>query len=428
MGVPHMPAARITRATAALGLFIVASALLSPIACAQSCTSDVNGDGVVNSADLAKLLADWDSTCPATIDSVSPAIGSVLGGTALTVTGTGLAATSSVTIGGVACTNLTVVSSTEIRVTTPSGAPGPSPLSVTTPAGTTTIKNGYTYGANLPWATVLEYSPNPAVVTDAALRNAIAATGLPWRVRHTASQVEMLLVPPGTFSMGCSASNQFGCAAPSPGETYGREEPVHAVTLTGAFYIGRYEITQAQWTAVMGTNPSFHVGSNGYPGAMTRPVEMVSWNTVQTYLSLTGMRLPTEAEWEYAYRAGTTTAFHSLPGHLDGTNDDTLVGSISWNTANSGSQTRPVGEKAANALGLHDMAGNVWEWVNDWYLENYYASSPDTNPTGPSTGSFRVLRGGSWYSGSNPMRASSRSFTTPANTATNYGFRVARTP
>jgi formylglycine-generating enzyme required for sulfatase activity len=279
----------------------------------------------------------------------------------------------------------------------------------------------------LPWATVLEFAPDPAVVTNGALRKAIAATGLPWRVRDNGTQIEMLLVPPGTFNMGCSASNTYGC--------FSDANPVHAVTLTNAFYIGRYEVTQALWTARMGSNPSFHQNASAEVPAEqvpNRPVEQVSWNTIQGFLSATGLRLPTEAEWEYAYRAGTTTAFHSMPGFPNGTNDDTQVGNIAWwgaySGGNSAEQPRPVGQKAANALGLHDMSGNVWEWVNDWFSSNYYASSPSTNPPGPATGSFRVLRGGSWSNVTADLRSSDRYYTTPGVAIGNGGFRVARAP
>jgi len=234
----------------------------------------------------------------------------------------------------------------------------------------------------------------------------------------------MLLVPPGTFNMGCSASNVYGCNS--------AETPVHAVTLTNAFYIGRYEVTQAQWTARMGSNPSwFQSASAQVPAAQVpnRPVEQVSWNTIQGFLSATGLRLPTEAEWEYAYRAGTTTAFHSMPAFPNGTNDDTQVGNIAWVTSNSASQTRPVGGKAANALGLHDMSGNVEEWVNDWYSATYYASSPPTNPPGPATGSDRVLRGGGWANISRDVRSSDRlGDGSPGNSSAGIGFRVARAP
>jgi formylglycine-generating enzyme required for sulfatase activity len=268
--------------------------------------------------------------------------------------------------------------------------------------------------SELPWATVLEQAPNPSVVTNASLRASIMATGLPWRVRDNGTGIEMLLVPPGTFDMGCiQGSNSFGC--------YPWEQPVHAVTLTNALYIGRYEVTQAQWQAKMGNNPSYFQGNS------QRPVETVSWNTIQGFLSATGLRLPTEAEWEYACRAGTTTPFHSGPGFPNGTTDDDLVGQLAWFSCNDGCITKPAGGKAANALGLHDMLGNVWEWCNDWY--GGYSSAPQTNPTGPGSGSTRVLRGGAWNDNSSYVRSSIRYGSyAPDYADLNIGFRVARNP
>jgi formylglycine-generating enzyme required for sulfatase activity len=330
-----------------------------------------------------------------------------------------------VTIGGAAATSVTVVNATTLTAVTPAGTQGTRDVVVAAFGGTATAVRGFEY--TLAWYTVLEQSPDPAVVTNAALREGIIATGRPWRVRDNVSNIEMLLVPPGTFNMGCSASNQYGC---NPDEN-----PVHEVTLTDALYIGRYEVTQAQWTARMGANPSAFQGASAeVPAAQVpnRPVETVSWDTIQGFLSATGLRLPTEAEWEYAYRAGTTTAFHSMPGSPNGTNDDTQLGNIAWwggyLGGNSVEQTRPVGGKAANALGLHDMSGNVWEWVNDWYGENYYASSPATNPPGPATGSRRVLRGGSWNNVSYFLRSPVRGHYTPGLTSSNVGFRIARNP
>ena len=272
-----------------------------------------------------------------------------------------------------------------------------------------------------PWGVVLEVEPEPAVITDPEWRERIVATGLPWRVQENASGIEMLLVPPGTFMMGCSPSNQYGCG--------GDENPVHEVTLTQAFYLGRYEVTQAQWTAVMGSNPSnFQGASAEVPAAQIslRPVERVSWNMIQGFEAETGLRLPTEAEWEYACRAGTMTAFNLSP---NGTNDDGLLGQLAWFDSNAASQTRPVGQKQANNLGLHDMHGNVWEWVEDWYGSGYYAQSPAIDPPGPISGSDRVLRGGSWSGNSGRCRASDRSFGSPdAGYFVGLGFRAARTP
>jgi formylglycine-generating enzyme required for sulfatase activity len=179
----------------------------------------------------------------------------------------------------------------------------------------------------------------------------------------------------------------------------------------------------------MGSNPSgFQNASTQVPAAQVpnRPVEWVSWNTIQGFLTQTGMRLPTEAEWEYAYRAGTTTAFHGFTGYLSGTNDDSLLGNIAWFSSNSNSQTRPVGGKLGNGYGLHDMSGNVYEWVNDRFSS--YSSGAQTNPSGPATGSNRVFRGGSWGNVSDNCRASIRNNTFPDFINLYVGFRAARTP
>ena len=484
-------------------------ALASP-AIAQTCAGDINDDGKVDGGDLGVLLTNW-GTCPAAIQSVSPTQGSVLGGTIITILGSGLATTSGAAIGGVPCTAVQVLSPSQVRATTPAGSVGAALITVTTASGTlqasvtfsytqqsvtsivpntgpynggtsitivgsglsgttgvtvggvpatsfqvvsagsivaTTpagsvgpvdvvlsgsfgtleVPDGFSYQNQfLPaWATLIEANPNPTVIWNPSLRAAIAASGLPWRVKDTATQIEMVLIPPGTFQMGCSASSQYGCSSD--------ESPVHQVTLTNAFYLGRYEITQAQWSAKMGSNPSSFQSSSGQvPSSQvpSRPVDSVTWNMVAGsggFLAQTGMRLPTEAEWEYAYRAGATTAFHGFTGYLNGTNNDSLVGNIAWSGSNSVSQTRPVGGKLGNGLGLYDMSGNVWEWVSDWYGATYYGSGPVQNPTGPLTGTSRVLRGGSWFNPTNSLRSSYRYYYLPGSTFNDFGFRVARNP
>jgi formylglycine-generating enzyme required for sulfatase activity len=363
-----------------------------------------------------------------TLTSVSPAYGLTTGGTLITLTGTDLSGATSVTIGGVAATNVQVFDGTTVTAITPPGTAGVCSVSVTTPYGTATLPTGFVY-VNEPqvpsWATLVEPLPDPAVVWDNALQNEILASGFAWHVKDTNTQIEMMLIPPGTFQMGCSPSNLYACEE--------CEYPVHTVTLTNAFYMGRYEVTQAQWQAQMGSNPShFHNASKQVPAAQVpnRPVEMVSWNTIQGYLAQTGMRLPTEAEWEYAYRAGTTTAFHGFTGfdglYLNGTNDSTLAGNIAWDGWNAHYQTHPVGGKLANGFGLHDMTGNVWEWVSDWF--GPYPSNPQVNPTGPANGSNRLKRSSGWQFHAIIGSSSHRTPWGGDSPEPFFGFRVARNP
>ncbi len=399
--------------------------LLIQYGAAEPESGDLNLDGTVDGADISILLSNWGlgsgGQPPMSITAVNPAQGPTAGGTPIVIWGTNLGGVTSVTVGGAAATAVVVVSPNQVTAVTPPGAPGAQDVVVTTASRSATKVDGFSYV--LSWATVLEQAADPAVVTNATLRSAIVATGFPWRVRDNETNIEMVLIPPGTFDMGCSASNAYGCNAD--------ESPVHTVTLTKAFYMGRYEVTQAQWTARMGSNPSFfNSASAEVPAAQVplRPVERVSWDTVQNFLAATGLRLPTEAEWEYAYRASTTTAFHGFTGYPNGTNDDTLVGNIAWYSATSNAQTRPVGGKAANGFGLHDMSGNVWEWVNDRYLDDYYASSPSVNPQGPLSGDYRGLRGGSWLNDISSARASFRVPYVPNQTFQHIGVRVARQP
>ena len=262
------------------------------------------------------------------------------------------------------------------------------------------------------WAKVLQWNPDSDVVPDADVRAKIVASGFPWRVLDTGTGIEMLLIPGGTFNMGCSASNNDSCSSV--------ENPTHQVTLSKAFYLGKTEVTQAQWQAKMSSNPSY------FSGNANNPVERVSWNDIAGFNTATGLRLPSEAEWEYACRGGTTTAFHSMPGYPNGTNDDSLLGYIAWYNSNSGSTTHAVAGKAANAFGMYDMSGNVWEWCNDWY--GSYAAGNATDPAGPSLGWARVLRGGNWSYGSDGCRSSGRNGGVPDYRDSYVGFRVARTP
>ena len=259
----------------------------------------------------------------------------------------------------------------------------------------------------LPWASVLEVAPDPLVVQDPRWRERIVETGWPWRVRHDASGVELLLVPPGDYRRGASQGDDNAASD---------EKPAHRVRLTQPFYLGRHEVTQAQWELVMGSNPA----RESQP---EKPVERISWLDArgpEGFLARAGagLRLPTEAEWEYAARAGSTDA------HYGPIND------VAWHEGNSEGSPRPVGTRRANALGFHDMLGNVWEWCEDWYAEIEYLkhTTGANDPTGPERGNLRVLRGGSWYFMGAHCRASVRVAVRPGNRAGAFGLRVALTP
>jgi formylglycine-generating enzyme required for sulfatase activity len=259
------------------------------------------------------------------------------------------------------------------------------------------------------WAILIEGPPNAEVMTDPALRAAIATTGLAWRVRDRSTQIEMLLVPPGVYQMGCTS-------APYPGACQPSELPLHQVTLTNAFYLGRFEVTQAQWTATGAHNASYF---RDYPDSADRPVERVAWTPIQSFLLATGMRLPTEAEWEFACRAGTLGPLYN------NSMDEGSLAALAWYASNSLDKTHPVGQRAPNPLGFYDMLGNVWEIVDDWF--DSYSSVNQTNPLGPKSGYNHVARGGSWETASYEIRASFR-FGTTESLDFRQGFRVARNP
>ncbi|MFH1132602.1 MAG: formylglycine-generating enzyme family protein [Pseudomonadota bacterium] len=248
----------------------------------------------------------------------------------------------------------------------------------------------------------------------------------------------------GTFTMGSPPSE--ACR--------GSNETQHQVTLTNDFEISKYEVTQQEFQALMGYNPSYFLSCGN-----DCPVEQVNWHQAAAYCNAlstqkgysqcyactgggpsitcsealaysgqniyrcSGYRLPTEAEWEYAYRAGTTTAFYS--GGITSCSSDLNANDIGWYVANSGGKTHPVGLKQANTWGLYDMAGNAWEWCHDWY--GTYGSSAATDPWGTSISSGRVLRGGTWKYNAKFMRAASRYLNNPPIHSDWIGFRPCRT-
>ena len=217
--------------------------------------------------------------------------------------------------------------------------------------------------------------------------------------------IDMVRVEAGTFTMG---------ATPEMKDPYNDEKPTHQVTLTNDYYIGKYEVTQALWKAVMGNNPSSFKGDN-------LPVEEVSWDDCQDFISklnrITGktFRLPAEAEWEYAARGGNKSRGYQYSGSSN-------LSDVAWYKDNSGSKTHAVGTKQPNELGIYDMCGNVWEWCQDWYGK--YSSSSQTNPTGANSGSNRVYRGGGWGSSARYCRLSCRCGSTPVDRGSYLGLRL----
>ena len=210
-----------------------------------------------------------------------------------------------------------------------------------------------------------------------------------------------------SFTMKCVAGGTFTMGATSEQQNpFDDEKPTHTVTLSD-YYISETEVTQELWAAVMGSNPS------RFTGNMQRPVEQVSWEDCQTFIQklnrLTGenFRLPTEAEWEFAARGGRNSRGYQYSGSSN-------LGDVAWYRDNSSSTTHPVKTKSPNELGIYDMSGNVWEWCQDWF--GNYSSSSQTNPTGPSTGSYRIIRGG--------CRSAKRFGNPPGYRYSNLGLRL----
>jgi formylglycine-generating enzyme required for sulfatase activity len=292
------------------------------------------------------------------------------------------------------------------------------PISAGTVAGqefkSWTVTNGGVILDNSNNSTTTFTMPAHAVTVTATFASVVTPSG---NVTERVNEYtfEMVSVAGGTFSMGCT-SEQSDCDSD--------ESPSHQVTLSN-YYIGKHEVTQGLWKAVMNSNPSYFTGNDNLP------VENVSWTQCTTFVrTLNGLvsrsdgmkyRLPTEAEWEYASRGGSNSNGYKYSG-------SDAIGNVAWYWDNSSSGTKPVGTKSASELGIDDMSGNVWEWVSDWYNSSYYNSFPQANPTGPLTGSDRVYRGGSWDIGARNCRVSIRGYYYPGGSGGDIGFRLVLSP
>jgi formylglycine-generating enzyme required for sulfatase activity len=227
--------------------------------------------------------------------------------------------------------------------------------------------------------------------------------------------MKFVWIAPGSFLMGSSKEERLGVLP----------ETLHRVTLTKGFFMGVHTVTQGEWEAVMGKNPS------SIKGEKNLPVDTVSWHDCQNFIKKLRAkdkdnkpyRLPTEAEWEYACRAGTWTAFHT--GESISTDQANFDGSFAFGNGKPGEfrrRTTPVGSFPANAWGLHDMHGNVWQWCQDWFGE--YPSRDVVDPQGPEKGGSRVLRGGCWRFGADYCRSAYRHWLAPEHRYIFLGFRV----
>ncbi len=225
--------------------------------------------------------------------------------------------------------------------------------------------------------------------------------------------LEMVNIPAGSFQMGSGYDPPYSSTS---------EAPLHTVTLTYAFQLGKFEVTQAQWYAVMSGFPQSQPSAN-----VSLPVVYVSWNDCQMFLTaLNGLglgtfRLPTEAEWEYACRAGTDTRWSFG-------NDEVNLGDYAWYSSNSGGGAHIVGQKLPNPFGLYDMHGNVWEWVQDWYHSGYSGAPVDGSAWEDPVGNSRVLRGGNFSNSAVNCRSAYRSNSSPDGRNGNFGLRLLRTP
>lgn len=256
----------------------------------------------------------------------------------------------------------------------------------------------------LSWAEIIEASPDSEIVVSDTLLAQIRVSGLPWRVRDSISKIEMLLAPPGTYIRG--NKNQ----APSPHDW---SYPPHGVAISKPFYLGRFEVMGTEWDRIAtGSMPAYDYR---LPKADISYVDIKNW-----LVKNPGLRLPTEAEWEYACRAAGTTPL-IFDHELD---------QVAWYKKNSLDFSQPVGKKISNALGFYDMLGNVCEMCSDWYRPDEYEACKGgvKDPMGPQTGVYRVIRGGAWALRQEECREYVRSGNRPDTREMFVGFRVARDP
>ena len=224
--------------------------------------------------------------------------------------------------------------------------------------------------------------------------------GLQDGATRTINGIEVVFVSAGTFTQGAGAPDGWGIVE-------------RQVTLTQGFWISKYPVTQAQYQAVMGENPSF------FSGRPNNPVEQVNWFDAVAFAEAVGGRLPTEADWEFAARGGNRSQGFIYSGSND-------LNEVGWFWENSDGETKPVGQKLPNELGIYDMSGNVWEWTSDWWSN--FGTASVTDPTGPNTGSGRVVRGGSWFNNAEGCRVANRGHVNPESGGGFLGFRVAFAP
>jgi len=273
-------------------------------------------------------------------------------------------------------------------------------------------------------------APTPTATPPAALTPAGEITVELPDLPAGAKPLTLVRIPAGSFQMGSYDESSWSWCYPC-------EQPAHTVKIGYDFYVGKHEITQGQWLAVMGSEPA-----SGYGDGNDYPVYYVSWNDCQAFVAALNalgqgtFRMPSEAEWEYACRAGTTTRFSFGDSNCAPTGCTSCdLSNYAWWCGNNGASgtpeygTKVVGQKLPNGFGLYDMHGNVWEWCQDWWHEGYTGAPADGSAWEAGGGTHRVIRGGSWIQyNARLCRSSGRGRNTPTSAHLNLGFRVARTP